>query len=217
MLRGLQPVCLFKVREFEEETAHLRCKKQHPAEEKQEHRNALHVMHRVVRVELDAVQRHAIGALILLDLDSIRVVRAHLVECQNMQHNQCQQHDRQRHNVQRKEPVQRDSGQQIIAADPGHDVLANHGNSAEQRNDHLCAPVGHLPPRQHIAYEGLGHEHDKNHHAEDPDELTRLLVRAIHERPHHVQIDHDKKRRRAGGVHVAQQPSVIHIAHDVFD
>ena len=94
MLRGLQAVCLFKVGELEEETAHLRGEEQHPTEEEQEHRNALHIMHRVVRMELDAVQRHAIGALVLFDFHTVRVVRAYFVQCQNVQHDQCQQHDR---------------------------------------------------------------------------------------------------------------------------
>ena len=94
MLRGLQTVCLFKVRKFEEESAHLRGEEQHPTEEEQEHRDALHIMHRVVGMELDAIQGHAVGALVLLDLDTVRVVRAHFVQCQNVQHDQCQQYDR---------------------------------------------------------------------------------------------------------------------------
>ena len=90
MLRSLQSVCLFKVRKFEEETTHLRCKEKYPAKEKQKHRNALHVMHRVVRVKPDSVQRHTVGAFVLLDLDTVRVVRAHFMQCQNVQHDQGQ-------------------------------------------------------------------------------------------------------------------------------
>ena len=74
-----------------------------------------------------------------------------------------------------------------------------------------------MSPRQYVAYKRLCHQHDEDQHAEDPDELTRLFVGAVHECTHHVQVDHDKKRRGTGGMHVAQQPAVIHIAHDVFD
>ena len=45
-------------------------------------------------MELDAVQRHAIGALVLFDFHTVRVVRAYFVQCQNVQHDQCQQHNR---------------------------------------------------------------------------------------------------------------------------
>jgi hypothetical protein len=33
------------------------------------------------------------------------------------------------------------------------------GDGREQVDDDLGAPVGHLPPRQQIAHEGLGHQH----------------------------------------------------------
>jgi hypothetical protein len=49
-------------------------------EDDQEHDHADDVLHRVVRVERDAVHRLAVGVLVLLDLDAVRVVRADLVQ-----------------------------------------------------------------------------------------------------------------------------------------
>ena len=63
----------------------------------------------------------------------------------------------QSYNVQCKEAIQRDTGDQVIAANPRHDVFANHWNCTKQRDNHLSAPVGHLAPRQHIAHKRLGH------------------------------------------------------------
>ena len=136
---------------------------------------------------------------------------------QQVQHHQGEQHDRQRNHVQGEEAVQGHAGNQVVATNPGHQVLTDHRNGTEQRNDHLRAPVGHLAPGQYVADEGLGHQHDKNQHAEDPDQLARLLVRAVNKCPEHVQVDHHKESGGTRGVHIAQNPAVIDITHDVFD
>ena len=79
MLGRLEAVSFLEVSVLEEEPAHFWSKKQHGAEEKQEYGNALHVMYRIVWMELNAVERHAIWPLVLLDLNAIRVVGTHLV------------------------------------------------------------------------------------------------------------------------------------------
>jgi hypothetical protein len=139
------------------------------------------------------------------------------VQRQDVQDDERQQHDRQGHHVQGEEAVQGDAGDQVVTADPGHEILAHHGNGAEQGDDHLRTPVGHLAPGQHVAHEGLGHEDHEDQHAEYPDQLARLLVGAVQQGAEHVQVHDDEERRRAGGVHVAQQPPVVDVAHDVLD
>ena len=133
-----------------------------------------------------------------------------------MQYNQGKQHYRQSDDVQGKKPVQRDAGDQIVSSDPRHNIFAHHGNGAKQGNNDLRTPVGHLAPWQDVTHKCLRHQHDENQHAENPDQLSRLFVRAIHQRSHHMQVNHDKKRRGAGGVHVPKHPSIIDVAHDVL-
>src|SRR6185437_14313682 len=43
-----------------------------------------------------------------------------------------------------------------------------------------------------------------------------LLVRAVHDAAEHVQEHHHEEQRGAGGVHVADQPAPLHVAHDVL-
>ena len=127
------------------------------------------------------------------------------------------QRQRQRHDVQREEAVQRDVGDVVVAADPLDQRLADAGNRAEQRHDHLRAPVRHVAPGQQVAEEGFGHQAQVDQHAEDPHQLARILVRAVHQAAEHVQVDDDEERRRAGRVHVADQPAPLDVAHDVLD
>ena len=55
-----------------------------PAEKEQEDSNTLNVVHRVVRVESDAIQRDAVFVLVFLNLDAIRVIGTHLVQRQDV-------------------------------------------------------------------------------------------------------------------------------------
>ena len=114
MLGRLQVVRLLEVRWLEEEAAHLREEEHDGAEDEQEHRNGLQVVHGVVRVERYAVQRDAVFILVLLDVDAVGVVRPYLVQRQQVQHHQRQQHDGQRHHVQGEESVQGDAGEQVV-------------------------------------------------------------------------------------------------------
>ena len=217
MVRGFQRVGLFEIGIFEEESAHFRHEEHDGAEDEQEHAYRLQVVHRVVRVESHTIQRDAVRALLLLDFNAVGVVGAHFVQGQQVQYHQRQQHDGQGHDMQCEEAVQGHPGNQVITADPGHQILAHHRNGTEQGDDHLRPPVGHLAPGQHIADEGFRHQHHENEHAEDPDQLARLLVGAVDQGAEHVQIHDHKERRGASRVHVAQHPAVIDIAHDVLD
>ena len=157
------------------------------------------------------------GALLFLDLDAVRIVGAVVAQRHQVQRHQQQQHQRHGHHVQREEAVQRRVGNAVVTADPFHQARPDHRDGAEHVHDHLRAPERHVAPGQHIAHEGLGHQRQVDHHAEQPQQFARRLVRAIEQGAEHVQVDDDEEERRAGGMHVAQQPAVRHLAHDVFD
>src|SRR5450830_927561 len=217
VFRCLEGVGLFEVRFLQEITTHLREKEHDRAEHEQEHDDTDNVFHGVVRVERNAIQRDAVLVLVLLDVHTIGVVRTHFVQRQDVQHHQTENHDRQGHHVQGEEAVQGDARDQVVTTNPLGQVVADHRDRAEQRDDHLGAPVRHLAPRQQVAHEGLSHQRQVDQHAEHPHQLTRLLVRTVEQTTEHMQVDHDEERRGAGGVQQAQDRAVLDVTHDVFD
>ena len=206
-----------EVRRLEEQAAEIRFEEHYQREQQQEHPDADHILDRVVGVERNAVERHAVSAHLLLDLDAIGVVRAGAVQRHQVQHHQQQQRERQRHHMQRKEAGQRRIGNAVVAADPFHQWGADSGDGAEQVHDHLRAPERHVAPGQHVTHEGLGHQRQVHQHADQPQELAWRPVRAVQERPEHVQVDDDEERGGAGGMQVADEPAEVHLAHDVLD
>ena len=66
----------------------------------------------------DAVQRHTIGILVLLDVDTIRVIGADFVQRNDVHDHQHQQHDRYGNDVQREKAVQSRIRNHEIAANP---------------------------------------------------------------------------------------------------
>ena len=66
-------------------------------------------------------------------------------------------------------------------------------------------PVRQLVPRQEISREGEQECEHQQHHADDPVELTRLLVGARVEDAHHVQPHHQHHEVRSPTVHVSDQ------------
>ena len=96
-------------------------------------------------------------------------------------------------------------------------VVADERDRREEVGDHGGAPEAHLAPGQHVAHEGGGHHQQEDDHAEDPEDLARRLVGAVVEAAEDVDVDGDEEHRRAVGVQVAQQPAVVHVAHDVLD
>ena len=85
-----------------------------------------------------------------------------------------------------------------------------------QRDDHLRAPVAHLAPRQHVARERLGHQAQEDQAAENPDQLARFAVRAVHQAAVHVQVHDDEERRGARRMQLADDVAPGHVAHDVL-
>ena len=171
-------------------------------------------------MEGHAVERMAfivLGRLRAFDLDAVGVVRAHVVQCKQVRHDQTQQHQRHGDHMKAEEAVQRGVAHHVVAADQQRKVGADEGNRGKQVHDHLRTPVRHLAPGQQVAHEGLGHQAQEDQAAEDPHEFARLLVAAVDQAAVHVQIHHDEEGRGARGVHVADQPAPGHVAHDVFD
>jgi hypothetical protein len=153
----------------------------------------------------------------MLGVDAVRVVRTHFVQRGQMQHHQQQQHQRQCDDMQREEAIERGVGRQVVTHDPFDQRAADDGYCTEQRDDHLGAPERHVAPRQHVAHEGLGHQHQEDQHAEQPDQLAWLLIRAVHQTAEHVHEHDHEEQRSARGVHVADQPAPLHVTHDVLD
>ncbi len=158
-----------------------------------------------------------IRAALGLDLDAVRVVRADFVQRDQVRHDEAEQHERHGDHVKGEEAVQRRVADDVVAADQQGQVRADERHGGEQVHDHLRAPVAHLAPGQQVAHEGLGHQREEDHAAEEPDQLTRLPVAAVHQAAEHVQIDDDEEGRRTRRVHVADQPAPGHVAHDVLD
>src|SRR5260364_174164 len=89
-----------------------------------------------------------------------------------MDTNQRKQYQRDGDHVQGEETIERCIADYIIAADPERQVGANPWNRRKEIRDHLRAPVRHLSPRQQIAKKRLGHQAQKNHAAEYPDQFA---------------------------------------------
>ena len=130
---------------------------------------------------------------------------------------QTEQHQRHGNDVETEEAVQGGVTHHVVATDQQSQIGANHRHSGKQVHDHLGAPVRHLSPGQQVTHEGFGHQAQEDGTTKQPHQLARLAVGAINQATEHVEINHHKKCRSASGVHVADQPTPGHIAHDVFD
>ena len=119
--------------------------------------------------------------------------------------------------MQREETVERGVGDAVVAADPFDETGPDQRDGAEQVDDDLRTPIGHVAPRQHITHERLSHQREIEQHAEDPQQFARLTIGAVQHRAEHVQIDDDEEERRTRRVHVADEPAPLDLAHDVFD
>ena len=134
-----------------------------------------------------------------------------------MRHHQTQQHQWHSNHVERKKAVQGGVANHEVAADQQRQIRADERNGREQVHDHLSTPVAHLAPRQQIAHEGFGHQRQENSATENPDQLARFAVAAIHQAAEHVQVHDDEEGAGTCRVHVANQPAPRDVAHDVFD
>src|SRR5690606_11398990 len=216
--RRLQCIGRAEVVELQEVAAHFRGKEHNRGKHNQEASHTQDVVHRVVGVEGDAIQRTTLSVFgALLDFDTVGVVGTHFVQRDQVSHNQAQQDQRHSNHVQSKEAVQGGVGHHVVTTDENSQVRTNERNGREQVNNHLGAPVGHLAPWQQVAHEGFSHQTEENGNAKDPDQFTWLAVRTVEQAAQHVQVHHHEEHGSACGVHVADDPATGHFTHDVFN
>ena len=96
-------------------------------------------------------------------------------------------------------------------------MVADQRDRREQVGDDRRRPEAHLAPRQHVAHERGRHHGQKDDHPDHPQQLARRLVGAVIEPAEEVDVDHHEEGGGAVHVHIAQQPAVVHVAHDVLD
>ena len=180
-----------------------------PAEQDKEQRQEECVLDGGIGCERDRV-------LFRLRLDAGRVVLADHVQRPQVQDHHADDEERQQV-MQRIKAIEGGIADRIAPPEPGDDRFADPRDRREQIGDDGCRPETHLPPGQHVAEEpGRDHEHEKDH-AENPQDLARLLVGAVIHAAEHVDVGGQEKHRGAVPMQIAQQPAVIHVAHDVLD
>ena len=130
---------------------------------------------------------------------------------------QAQQHQRYSDHMEAEKAVQGRIADHIVAANQQRQVFTDERHGGKQVDDHLGAPVGHLAPGQQIAHESLGHQAQENGTAEDPDQFARIAVGAVDQAAEHMHVNDDEECRSPGRMHIADQPTPGHIAHDVLD
>jgi hypothetical protein len=183
---------------------------EHPiGEEDHEHHDGEDVLDRGVGGEGHRV-------LARLDRDAGRVVLARNVQGPDVQGHHAGDHEGQEV-VQGEEAVEGRVAHRVAAPEKLLDGLAHQRDGREQVGDHRGAPEAHLAPGKHVAHEGGGHHEDEDDHAEDVQNLAGRLVGPVVEVPEDVEVDGDEEHRRAVGVQVAQEPAIVHVAHDVLD
>ena len=161
MQRRLEGVGWDEVVVLQEVAAKLRRKKHNGCEHHQEDADREDVVHRVVRVEWDAIQGVALrifGCTGRLDFNAVWIVGTHFVQSNDVRHHQAQQNQGHCNDVETEEAVQGGIAHHEIAANEQRQVGADEGDGREQIHNDLCAPVGHLAPRQQVTHEGFGHE-----------------------------------------------------------
>ena len=85
-------------------------------------------------MEGDAIERLAVGVLgALLDLDTVRVVRAHFVQRDDVCDHQAQQDQGHGDHVQREEAVQRSVTDHEVTADQDGQVRTDEGHGCARR------------------------------------------------------------------------------------
>ena len=219
MLGRLQRVRRNEVVGLEEITADVGHEEYDDRKNHQEEHDADQVLDRVVRMRVDAVEIDA-GLRVLrlpLDLDAVRVVRPDFVQRHQVYRGEDEQHQGHCDNVESVKAIERHVGDRVIAANPGPQLVADERHRREEIDDHLRAPVGHLPPGQQIAEERLGHQREVKEAADDPQQLAWLAIAAVEQAAEHVQVHDNEEGGGPRGMHVADDPAAQDVSHDVFD
>ena len=119
--------------------------------------------------------------------------------------------------MKRKEAGQRGIADRVAAPQPVGDARADQRKGGEQAGDHRRPGEAHRAPGQHVAHERRRHHQEVDDHAENPQHLTRRLVGPVIEAAEDVDIDGQEEHRGAVGVQIADQPTIVDVAHDVLD
>ena len=138
------------------------------------------------------------------------------VQRPDVQHHDAGDHPGQQE-VQGEEAVDGRVADRVAAPEQALDGVAHDRDRGQDVGDNGGAPEAHLAPRQGVAEEGRGHHQQVDDDAEDVEHLARGLVGAVIQRPEDVHVDGHEEHRGAVGVGVAQEPTVVHVAHDVLD
>src|ERR1700730_5320975 len=96
-------------------------------------------------------------------------------------------------------------------------IVTNNWDSGKQIGNDGGAPEAHLAPGQGVAKECGRHHQKKNDDAHYPEQFTRRFIRPVIKSSKDVDVDGSEKHRCARGMHISDQPPIIHVAHDVFD
>ena len=182
---------------LQEIAAKLRRKEDDRTEDQQEASHAQDIVHRVVGMERNTVERmtvrifRRIGAF---DLNAVRVIRSDFMQSDDVGNDQTKQNQRHSNHVEAEEAVQSGIAHHVVTTDQQSQVRADKRNGRKQVHDHLRAPIGHLSPRQQVAHEGFSHQAQEDGATEDPHQLTGLAVRTVNQATEHVHVDHDEKR-----------------------
>ena len=119
------------------------------------------------------------------------------------------------HHVDRVEPRQGRRAEVGTSSQEVRQERADQRAGAVDVRGHDRRPVGALVERQQVARQRHHEREDHEHHADDPVQLARVLVRAEEERPRHVQEDQDHHHRRAPLVHAAHELAEEDVVGDV--
>ena len=93
MVGRLEGIGRLEIRLFNEQPAHLGEEEDHDKEDEEENTHAQQVMHRVIGMERYTIFGNAVFVLVLLDINTVRVVGANFVQRKNVQHHQTKQND----------------------------------------------------------------------------------------------------------------------------
>ena len=137
-----------KVVVLKEVPTKLGCEKQDCREDDEKHRRAHDVVHGVVRVKRNAIERNTLRVFQGLDVHAIWVVRTHFVQRDDVSADQSEEHQRNGDHVEREETIQRCVRHHKVAANQERKIGSDEGNRREQVHDDLCTPVRHLTPRE---------------------------------------------------------------------
>src|SRR5690606_2297498 len=119
--------------------------------------------------------------------------------------------------MQREEAVERRIADRETTPEPGAQAFADERNGTEEVGDDGCAPEAHLTPGKDVAEESRRHHQEVDQDAENPKHFARRLVGAVVKAAEHMDIDGDEEHRRAICVDIADEPSVVHVTHDLLD